>query len=131
MPKKGDSFEVTLRETHVAWGEHRHTSSRNLIRGEAYIPIPRNVAMELNIYNRDRGEGIGHNEYFAKSFDGNYEGIVKMSGNQRRGDPHAKNIAESGNLKGFNEWFNNAGITIGTRLRIEWISSTEILFTQL
>lgn len=131
MPKKGDLFEVTLKETHVAWGEYRHTNTRDLISGETYIPIPRSVATDLEIFNRDRGEGIGHNEYYAKSLDGYYEGIVKMSGNQRSGDPYAKNIAESGNLKGFNEWFNNAGITVGTRLRIEWISSTELLFTKL
>lgn len=131
MPKKGDLYEVILSETHISWGEHRHTDSREAIRREHFIPIPRAEAKRIGIYNRDRGQGIGKNEFYATSTDGIYNGIVKVSGSSSSGDPYAKNISESGNLKGFHEWFCSANIKPGTRIRVEWLSPTEILFTKI
>lgn len=131
LPKKGDYFEVQLKATHISWGEHRHTFSRDHIPGENYIPIPRKDAIRIGIFNSQKEQGLGKNEFNAKSSDGYYSGVIKVSGNSYKGDYYAKNIAESGNLKGFSEWFHHANVSTETKLRIEWISETDILFTIL
>lgn len=51
MPLAHDWFIVELKEAHLGWGVHRNTSTRPLISGEAYIPIPKHIAKAFSIYN--------------------------------------------------------------------------------
>lgn len=132
MPNKGDSFVATLKATHIDWGDStRMTNSREKITGECYIPIPREDAKRLGIYNSNRSEGIGENEFYAISVDGGFDGVVKVGGASRAGDIFAKNMHVSGDLKGFSSWFNSSNVHVGTQIKVEWLSpirlSLEIL----
>lgn len=134
MAQSGDYFSVTLKTTHIGWGTHRYTDSRPLITGECYIPIPIQFARQFGIYNSNYTRGqdiIGQNIFNARSADGLFNGIVKTSGNSRSGDIYAKNLSGQGNLKAFNDWFNAMNVTVGTVIRIEWTSPTEVLLTVL
>ncbi|WP_161978629.1 hypothetical protein [Streptococcus sp. S784/96/1] len=132
MPSQGDQFIITLSSTHIGWGTYRYTNSRPLITGECYIPIPSQYAHQFKIYNSNHTQGqdiLGQNIFNAQSADGYFRGIVKTSGNNRAGDPYAKNLSGQGDLKAFNDWFNQMHVTVGTRIRVEWISTTDILLT--
>ena len=51
MANTGDSFEIVLSQSHIAWGTYRFTNSREPISGEGYIPIPLNEARRLGLFN--------------------------------------------------------------------------------
>jgi hypothetical protein len=133
MPNKGDFFIVKLGETHVSWGTQRYTDSRPLINFERYIPIPASEARRLKIYNSNytsnKVDELGINCFYAESFDGNFKGQIKATGCAKAGDVYAKNLSGKGNLKAFSEWFEKMKVGVGTQIRIEWLSSTEVLFT--
>lgn len=132
MPQAGDCFTVTLKSTHIGWGTHRYSNSRPLITGECYIPIPAHCAHQYSIYNSNYTQGrdiLGQNIFNAQSTDGFFCGIVKTSGNSHAGDIYAKNLSGQGNLKAFNDWFNQMNVTVNTSIRVEWTSRTDILFT--
>ena len=132
MPEIGDNFIVTLGPTHIDWGnEPRKTDTRNIRLGENYIPIPFEKSKKYSIYNSNKGTGLGINEFYARSSDGNYNNIVKTTGSVVAGSIYAKNLHEKGNLKGFGKWFSIMNVTEGTRIKIEWISNKEILMTIL
>lgn len=134
MPKQGDQFIVELKETNIKWGTYRNTNSRPQITGECYIPIPSSVAHQFRIYNSNHTQGIdilGQNIFNAKSTDGYFDGVVKASGNSQGGDPYAKNLSGQGNLRAFNDWFNQMNVTVGTKIKVEWISSNDIILTIL
>lgn len=40
MAKAGDYYTITLKKSHLDWGTHRYTGTREEIPGEGYIPIP-------------------------------------------------------------------------------------------
>lgn len=133
MPERGDFFTVSLGKTHVSWGTQRYTTSRPLINSERYIPIPVREARRLKIYNSNYNpnqvDKLGVNCFYAKSSDGIFEGIIKATGCVRAGDIYAKNLSGKGNLKAFSEWFRKMGVCVGTQIRIEWLSGTEVLLT--
>ena len=134
MPKQGDQFTVELKETNIEWGTYRNTNSRHQITGECYIPIPSSAAHQFGIYNSNHTQGrdiLGQNIFNAKSTDGYFDGVVKASGNSQGGDPYAKNLSGQGNLKAFNDWFNQMNVTVGTKIKVEWISSNDMIFTIL
>lgn len=134
MPKQGDQFIVELKETNIEWGTYRNTNSRPQITGECYIPIPSSVAHQFGIYNSNHTQGkdiLGQNIFNARSTDGYFDGVVKASGNSQGGDPYAKNLSGQGNLRAFNDWFSQMNVTVGTKIRVEWISSDDIIFTIL
>ncbi|MDU2166722.1 MAG: hypothetical protein E7E24_00595 [Clostridium perfringens] len=73
MPVRGDSFTVSLGETHLNWGTHRYTNTRGIIYGEGYIPIPRGIARRIGIYNSNYTNGqdiLGVNIFNCTSADG-------------------------------------------------------------
>ena len=132
MPKQGDQFIVELKETHIGWGTYRYTNSRPQIEGECYIPIPSLDAHRYGIYNSIHTQGrdiLGQNIFNAKSTDDFFDGVVKASGNSQAGDHYAKNLSGRANLRAFNYWFNQMNVTVGTRIKVEWTSPTDILFT--
>ena len=132
MPKQGDQFIVELTETHIGWGTYRYTKSRPQITGECYIPIPSSEAHQFGIYNSNHTQGkdvLGQNIFNARSADGLFSGTVKASGASQRGDFYAKNLSGQGNLRAFSDWFNQMNVTVGTKIKVEWTSPTDILFT--
>lgn len=127
----GVKYTVILNESHLRWGTHRYTGTRPPIIGEAYFPIPRNFAHINCIYNSNYTNGrdiIGINLFNARSSDGFYNGVVKMQGNNQKGDIYAKNISENGNLKGFSQWLNRIGAQPGSTLTVEWVTENDIVF---
>lgn len=134
MPKQGDQFIVELKETNIEWGTYRNTNSRPQITGECYIPIPSSAAHQFGIYNSNHTQGrdiLGQNIFNARSADEFFSGTVKTSGASQGGSHYAKNLSGKGNLKAFNDWFNQMNVTVGTKIKVEWISSNDIIFTIL
>lgn len=129
MPVAGDSFLTTLKQAHLEWGTHRHTSSRGLVYGEGYLQIPSHVAYNLEITN-DKNSNRSQ-EYFFTTNDGFItDGILKASGNQND-DIFAKQFHGSGNLKLLGDWFYHIGANIGDQIRVDFISPNEILLTHV
>lgn len=130
MAKTGDSFEVTLKKTHVKWGTHRKTSSRGSVPGEGYLPIPSKIAISLNITNLHNKSQS--NIYKVSTNDGYLKDeYLKASGNTKKGGIYAKNMHGNRNLKLLGTWYQHAGITAGDKIKIEFIGPFEILLTKI
>lgn len=132
MAKQGDMYEVMLNVSHLDWGNHRYTHTRERIDGERYLPIPRDRAREFNILNSNGtfGEDIfGKNLFNCKSSDGNFTAVLKAQGCSRRGDIYAKQFSVCGDLKQLDLWYENVDAQPGDIVRVEWISETEIILT--
>lgn len=125
MPTAGDTFITKLKKAHLEWGSHRHTSTRGRINGEAYLQIPLKEARRLEIYNSNKSGAL--TEYNCNSVDGFLENVLlKASGCSKGGDIHAKQFQGSGALRLLGAWFVAVGAKPGDRVRITWISSSDI-----
>ncbi len=134
MAVKGDSYQINLKESHLAWGIYRFTDSRNEISGEAYIPIPRYVAKKFNIFNSNYTGGLdilGQNIFKCVSMDRSFKGTLKAQGCSEAGDIYAKQFSIKGDLKALGAWFNNIGAKVGDTIEIEWISNTDIILKKI
>lgn len=132
MADKGDSFTVKLQNTHLKWGEHRNTDSRDIIVGEGYIPIPASQARRFNIYNSNHTKtGLGYNEFKATSIDGFFKGTLKSSGNSKAGDIYAKNLHGKGKLKALGNWFDHMNFIPGDKVKVTWVSSIDIILEKV
>lgn len=130
MPKIGDNYTVSLKETYIKWGEYRYTDSREKIINEVYLPIPADKAREYNIYNSNKvGANTEYNVITADGFIIN--GKLKAQGSISAGDVHAKNLSGSGNLKLLGPWMTHINAKVGDNIKIEWISETTIKLTKL
>jgi len=130
MAKTGESFEVTLKKTHVGWGTYRRTASRGLIPNEGYLPIPSKVAVSLNITNLHNKKQT--NIYKFSTGDGFFKDeYLKASGNTKKGGIYAKNMHGNGNLKLLGAWYNHAGIIAGDKVKVEFTAPFEILLTKI
>lgn len=123
------TYNVILKETHLSWGDHRYTDSREIVYGEGYLPIPASFAKNNNIFNKNNvNTGIGFNEfYFSTSDKFITNGILKSSGCAKAGDIYAKNLHVSGNLKGLGEWFSHISAQPGDEIIVNFISQTQVL----
>ena len=125
MPIAGDSFITTLKRAHLEWGSHRHTNSRGIIYGEGYLQIPKKEAIRIDIFNNNRPGAIV--QYNCNSADGYLQNVtLKASGCTSAGDVYAKQFHGSGNLQLLGDWFHHIGAQIGDRVKITWISQTDI-----
>lgn len=130
MPKTGDYFVVSLKRTHLGWGTHRKTNSRPKINNEGYIPIPYKYAHAFQITNLHYTKR--NNVYKFSTSDKFYvDEELKASGNNKKGDIYAKNLHGNGNLKLLGVWYKNIGIKIGDKIKVEFVSPTEILLTKI
>jgi hypothetical protein len=130
MPDTGDSFITTLREAHLKWGSHRHTSSRGIIYGEGYLQIPMNDARRLAIYNSNQLGALV--DYYCNSDDGFLVDVVlKASGSVKAEAIYAKQFQGSGNLKVLGDWFNDVGAEEGDPVQITWTSPEEITIAKI
>lgn len=133
MAKSGDQFIVTLGKTHLGWGTHRYKESRTIIREEGYLPIPASVAKKIGLYNSNHSEtGLGFNEFeFSTSDKFITNKKLKSSGASKGGDIYAKNFHGSGELKLLGSWFNHIGATEDDKIKIEFISPTELILSKI
>lgn len=132
MAKKGDSFEITLKKSHYDWGEYRHTDSRTKRSGEGYIPIPIACARSYKLYNGNKTakkDVLGENIFNCRSTDGKFCGVIKSQGCREKGDIYAKQFAGNKNLKAIGSWYKEVGASIGDRVRVEFVSPTDIEIT--
>lgn len=129
MATAGDSYEVELKEAHLNWGTYRHTNTRDLRPGEGYIPIPAHIAKQLNIYNI-HNPGLGHNLFNVSSSDQFIQNeLLKAQGGTDRTSIYAKQFSIENNLSRIGEWYAYTNANIGDRVRVEWLSETNILIT--
>lgn len=136
MPNAGDCFQVQLSNTHISWGTHRYTDSRDSIQCEVYLPIPAKYARSYDIYNsnHDDATALGINLYKFKAFSDKEEvisGVLKSQGCVTKGDVHAKNLSGHGNLKLLSPWIHAAGITVGDTVEVLFTSPTSIELRKL
>lgn len=124
MPKAGDSFIVMLKQSHVDWGEHRYTYTRELIDGEGYIPIPRKYAELFGIYNSNAI--AANNVYNVIAVNGKISGRLLAQGCSQAGDVYAKQFAIEGDLKGIGRWHASVGAVVGGHVEVVFVSSVDI-----
>ena len=130
MAKAGDFYEIELKPSHVEWGEYRHTNTRDIRENEGYIPIPRNKAIEFELFNSNgtnRADVMGRNLFRCKSADGNYCGVLKAQGSSTAGDKYAKQFSGSGDLQAIGNWYNAVGAKVGDKVRVTWNSPYDIV----
>jgi hypothetical protein len=130
MPIAGNSYTATLKKTHLGWGTHRKTNSRPKIKNEGYIPIPLNNAIGFNITNLHNKKQS--NIYKFSTSDGFIKDKeLKASGNRKKGDKYAKNLHGNGDLKLLGDWFQHLRVQLGDKIKVEFVSPTEILLTKI
>ena len=128
MANAGEYFTITLKRPHLEWGSYRHTDSRETVYGEGYIPIQASDAYALNLLNQNGTnyhDVFGLNLFNCESVDGYFHGVLRAQGNQSD-DRFAKQLAGDKNLKALGDWFYAMGATVGDRVRVTWINSTDI-----
>lgn len=129
MPNTGDSFITTLKSVHLGWGEHRHTASRKIIPGEAYLKIPAEKAYAYEINNNNSATKSA--EYNFSTSDGFIiNGKLLAAGNQHNPE-FAKQFEGLKNLKLLGDWYDHINAQVGDQIEIRFISSTEILLTKI
>ena len=129
MANAGDSLITILKQAHLEWGSHRHTSSRGIIYGEGYLKIPAEKAYEFDITNNN--SALRSAEYDFSTSDGFIiNGKLLAAGNQHKTE-FAKQLEGLGNLKLLGNWFNQINAQVGDQIEIRFISSTEILLTKI
>lgn len=128
MAVAGNSYTKELKPSHLGWGDYRNTDSRPAIHGEAYIPIPKQYAVDYSIYNSNHSpEGLGYNIFLASSKDGFLKKVKLLAqGCSSAGDEYAKQFSVLGNLKALGDWFQSRNAHIGSIVSVTWISGTEI-----
>lgn len=132
MPKAGDYFVVELKPSHIDWGNYRHTDTRGAIDEEGYIPIPINYARSLGIYNSNYSyTGLGYNLFNCKSADGYFAGVLKAAGSKEAGNIYAKQFEGDGDLKALGRWFKKCSAKVGDKVKVQWVSPTDIIIELL
>ncbi|EKN69290.1 hypothetical protein BABA_10521 [Neobacillus bataviensis LMG 21833] len=130
MPNAGDFFITTLQKSHLEWGTHRYTGTRDIIYGEGYLQIPRKDAKAIGIYNSNHSSGL--NTFNCNSADGFLSNVpLKASGSMAAGDVYAKQFQGSGNLQLLGGWFHHVGAKKGDRVKVTWTSPTDIEIEKL
>lgn len=134
MANRGDTYTVTLRDSHLGWGDYRRTDTRERRDGEAYLPIPARYAREYEIYNTN-GTGnrdvLGENIFNCQSTDGFLDCRMKAQGCSRAGDCYAKQFSVNDNLRALGDWYAHVGATVGDQVRVTWLNETDMLIEKL
>lgn len=132
MAIAGNSYTITLKQTHLEWGSHRYTNSRQTIYGEGYIPIPAHVSRNFNIYNGNAPTiGLGFNIFNCTSSDGFFHGLLKSGGCSAKGNIYAKQFHGDGDLRALGDWFHHCNAQIDDTVEVRWISPTNIVITHI
>lgn len=129
MAHTGDSYSVPLKPSHLAWGDYRNPTNRDMIPGEAYIPIHKKDAIKLNIYNSNHTQtGLGYNLFYASSADGFLNNVLLLAqGSTIGGDIYAKQFSVQGDLKKIGSWYKFCNANTNNSVLVTWTSPTTIL----
>lgn len=136
MSISGNTYTVEIKEAHLNWGSHRHTSTRGIVYGEGYIHIPRQYARDFNIYNSNyntnNADVVGINIFNCSSEDSfliNAE--LKSSGNSGAGDVYAKQFQGNGSLQTIGDWYHHVDAQVGDHVEVTWTSSTDLVIRHI
>lgn len=129
MAIAGNTYTVQLGPSHLGWGNHRHTNTRNIIYGEGYIPLPIPTARSFNIYNSNNtNTGWGYNLFHASSIDGFLNNVPLLAqGSETAGDIYAKQFSVQGDLRMIGTWYARLNATPNNSIQVIWTSPTDIL----
>lgn len=134
MASAGNTYTITLCKSHLEWGTYRYTDSRDQIYGEGYIPIPSAYAYSFELLNSN-GTGyrdvLGKNIFNCRSADGLFEGALRAQGCREAGDKYAKQFSADGNLKALGTWFAQIHAVVGDRIKVSWVSPTDIVIEKI
>jgi hypothetical protein len=133
MAHAGDTYDITLKRSHLEWGSYRYTNSRDIIYGEGYIPIPADIAYSFELYNKNgtnEKDILGKNIFNCRSIDGYYNGKLRAQGTQDN-PIYAKQFSGDKDLKSIGSWFNFIQASEGDTIRITWTSPFDILIEKL
>ncbi len=130
MPKKDDTFKIELKDAHTKWGTHRHTKTREPRKGEAYIPIPRDLSKKLDIFNSNKKDASIE---YKISIKGNSDFLInaKATGSSKAGDIYAKQFSGSNNLKKIGKLYQELGVKSGDEIKLTFKSNNEIEIEKL
>lgn len=134
MANTGDSYVITLKQSHLGWGTYRYTNTRGPVSGERYIPIPAQYARRYNIVNSNATGGrdiLGQNIFNCTSSDGFFTGQLKAQGNNAAGGNYAKQFSVNNDLKALGTWFVHINAQVGDRIRVTWVSPTDITIEKI
>lgn len=120
MPSPGNQYRVFLKQSHIDWGRHRYTHTRERIEGEGYVPIPKAYAVSYGIL-------LG-SCYTATFSDGFPPFQIRAAGNSSAGDPFAKQFQGDGDLKAFGRWYAHVGAKIDDQVLVTFIDESTVLF---
>lgn len=124
MPSAGDRYVVTVKPSHIDWGEYRNPTNREPIKGESYVKIPSRYA---RMYNIRRGD-----IFTARFTNGCPCMKIKASGNGpfENEIQYAKQFegVGAGACKAFTPWYQSCNVSVGDRVSVEFISATEVEF---
>ncbi|KOF56284.1 hypothetical protein AGR56_05375 [Clostridium sp. DMHC 10] len=128
MAMAGNTYTIQLRPSHLGWGDHRYTNTRNIIYGEGYISLPIPTARSFNIYNSNNPTtGWGYNLFHASSVDGFLNNMPLLAqGSETAGDIYAKQFSVQGNLRMIGTWYASQNATPNNSVRVTWTSPTDI-----
>lgn len=130
MANTGDSYAVTIKRSHLEWGQYRYTNSRGIVYGEGYIKIPAKEARRLNLLNTNGTYGRdiwGENLFNCISADGTFSCVLRAQGCSNAGEPHAKQFAGDNNLKALGDWYYIMKAQVGDQVKVTWSSPTDIV----
>lgn len=134
MANTGDTYTVILDNAHLGWGTHRYTTTRPPIPGERYLPIPRADAIRIGVYNSNATNGndvLGQNIFNCTSADGSFNAVFKAQGCSQAGDPYAKQFSVNDDLQALNIWYGRISAQPGDRVRVTWVSPTDIIIEKI
>lgn len=129
MALAGNTYTEQLHPSHLGWGNHRYTNTRDIIYGEGYIHIPKPYARAFDIFNSNYSTtGLGYNLFHASSIDGFLNDVPLLAqGCSTAGDIYAKQFSVQGNLKIIGAWYASQNATTNNSVRVTWTSPTDIL----
>ena len=126
MPKKGDTYIVEVKPSHIAWGVYRKTHTLDRIEGESYVKIPSKYAREYNIKRGD---------YYTVHFENGTTMRIKASGNgpMEQGIQYAKQFEGIGigACKAFTPWYIQNDVVVGDRIKITFLSPEDFLLEKI
>lgn len=127
MPQAGDMYTVTIKPSHIDWGDYRQPTNRNFIEGESYVKIPSSKARQYGIVR-----GSIYTAYFT---NGHASLKIKVAGNGpfENGVQYGKQFEGIGRgaCKAFTPWYKSCNAKIGDEVQVEFISSSDIQFSIL
>lgn len=124
-----NNYTKQLKPSHLGWGNHRYTNTRNIIYGEGYIPLPKPYAKTFSIFNSNNSTtGLGYNLFRASSVDGFLNNVPLLAqGCSTAGDIYAKQFSVQGDLRMVGAWYASQNATTNNSVKVTWTSPTDIL----